>query len=227
MNEKLTNDEVEIDLVDLAYHLLDKWRYLLVSFLVGAVLFGAYSYFLITPTYESTAKLYVVSASDDSVVNLSDLNLGTSLTADYEQLMLSYPVLNRDTHLSFHGGKGDSNRSPSMIQYVFDNILQDPPDRRFISLHKHLSFRNVKFRFYAAVFPFLIIRKQCFFQNRIKIAFFQLHFIRPALQSGKHKQLLQNIPQSMNPLLYDPQISLLCLLIVRLCQKLKVTVQRR
>ena len=89
MNEELTNDEVEIDLVDLGYALLDKWRYLLISLIAGAVLLGAYSFFFIAPTYESTAKLYVVSASDDSVVNLSDLNLGTSLTADYEQLMLS------------------------------------------------------------------------------------------------------------------------------------------
>ena len=87
MNEELTNDEVEIDLVDLGYVLLDKWRYLLISLIAGAVLLGAYSFFFIAPTYESTAKL--------SVVNLSDLNLGTSLTADYEQLMLSYPVLNR------------------------------------------------------------------------------------------------------------------------------------
>ena len=37
----------------------------------------------------------MVSTSDDSVVNLNDLNLGTSLTSDYEELMLSYPVLNR------------------------------------------------------------------------------------------------------------------------------------
>lgn len=95
MNEQLTNDEVEIDLLDLASTLLDKWYYLLICFLVGAVVMGAYSFFGIAPTYQSTAKLYVVSASDDSVVNLSDLNLGTSLTADYEQLMLSYPVLNR------------------------------------------------------------------------------------------------------------------------------------
>ena len=95
MNEELTNDEVEIDLVDLGNVLLDKWRYLLISLIAGAVLLGAYSLFFIAPTYESTAKLYVVSASDDSVVNLSDLNLGTSLTADYEELMLSYPVLNR------------------------------------------------------------------------------------------------------------------------------------
>ena len=36
----------------------------------------------------------MVSSSDDSVVDLSDLNMGTSLTADYEELILSYPVLN-------------------------------------------------------------------------------------------------------------------------------------
>ena len=71
MNEELTNDEVEIDLVDLGYVLLDKWRYLLISLIAGAVLLGAYSFFFIAPTYESTAKLYVVSASDDSVVNLN------------------------------------------------------------------------------------------------------------------------------------------------------------
>ena len=95
MNQEFTNDEMEIDLLDLAYMLLDKWHYLLVCLLIGAVLLNAYAFFFIEPTYESKSKLYVVSASDDSVVNLSDLNLGTSLTADYEELMLSYPVLNR------------------------------------------------------------------------------------------------------------------------------------
>lgn len=54
---------------------------------------NAYSYFLIRPTYQSTAKMYVVSTSKNSVVDLNALNIGTSLTADYEQLMLSYPVL--------------------------------------------------------------------------------------------------------------------------------------
>ena len=34
MNEELTNDEVEIDLVDLGYALLDKWRYLLILSLI-------------------------------------------------------------------------------------------------------------------------------------------------------------------------------------------------
>lgn len=88
-------DEMEIDLVDLAYMLLDKLHYIILCFLAGAVLLNAYAYFLVAPTYQSTSKIYVVSASDDSVVNLSDLNIGTSLTQDYVELIMSYPVLER------------------------------------------------------------------------------------------------------------------------------------
>lgn len=88
-----TEDEAEIDLIDLAWALLDKLHYIVLCFLLGAVLLNAYSYFLVRPTYQSTAKMYVVSASKNSVVDLDALNIGTSLTADYEQLMLSYPVL--------------------------------------------------------------------------------------------------------------------------------------
>lgn len=87
------DDEAEIDLVEIGWTLLDKLHYIVLSFLIGAVLFNAISYFCIEPTYKSTAKMYVVSASKNSVVDLDALNIGTSLTADYEQLMLSYPVL--------------------------------------------------------------------------------------------------------------------------------------
>lgn len=89
------DDEKEIDLIDMGMALLEKLPYIILCLLVGAVLFNAYAYFMIKPTYQSTAKLYVVSASDDSIVNLQDLNIGSSLTADYEELMLSYPVLDQ------------------------------------------------------------------------------------------------------------------------------------
>ena len=79
MNQKEQNEEMEIDLLDLAYMLLDNWHYLLICLLAGALLLNAYSFFRIQPTYQSTSKLYIVSTSDDSVVNLNDLNLGTSL----------------------------------------------------------------------------------------------------------------------------------------------------
>ena len=75
--------------------LLDKIKYIILCLLIGAVLMNLYSYFRIAPTYTSVAKMYIVSASDDSVVDLTDLNIGKALTLDYEDLMLSYPVLDQ------------------------------------------------------------------------------------------------------------------------------------
>lgn len=89
------SDEMEIDLVDLALVLLDRIQYIIFFLLLGAVCLNAFAYFFIEPTYESTARMYIVSASDDSVVDLTDLNIGTSLTADYEELIMSYPVLDQ------------------------------------------------------------------------------------------------------------------------------------
>lgn len=93
--ENRENEEMEIDLAELGAVLLDHIQYIIFFVMLGAVLLNAYSYFFIAPTYVSTAKMYIVSASDDSVVDLTDLNIGTSLTADYEELILSYPVLDQ------------------------------------------------------------------------------------------------------------------------------------
>ena len=120
------DDEAEIDLGEIGWTLLDKLHYIVLSFLIGAVLFNAISYFCIEPTYKSTAKMYVVSASKNSVVDLDALNIGTSLTADYEQLMLSYPVheqvinkLNLDM---------DSDELAKMI------TLDNPQDTRILNI---------------------------------------------------------------------------------------------
>lgn len=93
-NKSRQEDDV-IDLYELACIWLDHIHAIILCFLVGAVLLNAVAYFGIHPTYESTAKMYIVSASGDSVVDLTDLNIGTSLTQDYEELILSYPVLNK------------------------------------------------------------------------------------------------------------------------------------
>ncbi len=92
---KNNNTTQEIDLLDLFYALLDKWQYILLTFMIGAVLFNAYAYFLITPTYQSTAKLYIVTTSEENQVSSSDLNVATSLQADYEELLLGTPVLSQ------------------------------------------------------------------------------------------------------------------------------------
>lgn len=54
-------EDMEIDLLDLGYVLLDKIHYIILCLLAGAVVLNAFSFFCIQPTYQSTAKLYVVS----------------------------------------------------------------------------------------------------------------------------------------------------------------------
>ena len=85
-------EETEIDLLELFYYLKAKLVWLISFFVIGAVIAGLITYFLITPKYTATSKLYMVSASSDSIVNLSDLNLGTSLTDDYVELLKIRPI---------------------------------------------------------------------------------------------------------------------------------------
>lgn len=88
----INDDAVEIDLVELFYYLRHKLVWLIVAVILGGMTAGVISYYLVTPKYEATAKVYMVSASSDSLINLSDLNLGTSLSADYEEMLRIRPV---------------------------------------------------------------------------------------------------------------------------------------
>ena len=85
------NNEVEIDLIGLLYELLDKIKYIILATLFGAIIAGGYSYFIAKPVYETTSKLYVFN-SEDSVVNLSDLQMGNYLAADYTELFKTWEV---------------------------------------------------------------------------------------------------------------------------------------
>ena len=86
-------DEVEIDLVELLYYFRSKLLFILLSFIIGVLVSGVITYCFITPKYKATSKLYMVSASTDSIVNLADLNLGTSLSEDYAELIKTRPVI--------------------------------------------------------------------------------------------------------------------------------------
>ena len=85
--------ETEIDLYELFSYFLTKWPIILAGLLIGAILAGCYTFFLITPKYTATSKLYMVSSSSDSVVDLTDLNIGTSLSSDYAELLKVRPIL--------------------------------------------------------------------------------------------------------------------------------------
>ena len=83
--------ELEIDLFDLLHFILRRYKLLIVSALVCMVLGFCYAFILATPMYEATAQLYVVN-SKDSAINLSDLQIGTYLTSDYELVFKTWEV---------------------------------------------------------------------------------------------------------------------------------------
>lgn len=89
--EQRAEGEIEIDLQALLYRLLDKWMYIVGAALVGAIVMAIVSFGFITPKYEATSKLYVLS-SNDSAINLSDLQIGAYLTSDYQEVFSTWEV---------------------------------------------------------------------------------------------------------------------------------------
>ncbi|MGN1147557.1 MAG: YveK family protein [Lachnospiraceae bacterium] len=92
--EQNNTDEMEIDLREIFAVLLGwLWLILLVAILVGASAF-AFSRFVITPTYESTTRIVILNKqSTSNTLTYSDLQMGTQLTKDYEQLIKSRTVV--------------------------------------------------------------------------------------------------------------------------------------
>lgn len=86
-------DEAEIDLIDLLSYYISRMPLLIAAVVAGAVIAGAFTKFMLPDKFTAVSRMYMVSASSDSVVNLADLNIGTSLSNDYVELMKSRPVL--------------------------------------------------------------------------------------------------------------------------------------
>ncbi len=87
------SEEVEIDLLDLIGFYMSKLPVLIAAILIGALVSGVFTHFFIPDEFTAVSRMYMVSASSEAVVNLSDLNVGTSLSNDYVELMKSRPIV--------------------------------------------------------------------------------------------------------------------------------------
>ena len=83
-------EEKNIDLVELMYHVLSRVHYVLVCALVGAIIMVVQAASAV-PVYSATAKLYIVG-SQGATINVSDLQLGSMLTMDYEEVFRTWEV---------------------------------------------------------------------------------------------------------------------------------------
>ncbi|NCB32996.1 MAG: capsular polysaccharide biosynthesis protein [Erysipelotrichia bacterium] len=87
------SDAEEIDLVEMFYLLWGNIGKIILLTILGAAMAFGITYFLITPKYDATARMYILSSSSSSVVNLSDLQISNNLRADYQELLLSRPLV--------------------------------------------------------------------------------------------------------------------------------------
>ena len=92
MEKTFEDDEIEIDLLELLGEFRRKiWIILGVIVLFGGVA-GAFSKFVLTPQYKSTAMVYILS-KETTLTSLADLQIGSQLTKDYSVMITSRPVL--------------------------------------------------------------------------------------------------------------------------------------
>ena len=92
MGDRMINEETEIDLLELIFVLKEKWWMILAAGVLGFVLAAAFSVFFITPQYQSTSQMYVLS-KETTLNSLADLQIGSQLTKDYKVMIQSRPVL--------------------------------------------------------------------------------------------------------------------------------------
>jgi capsular polysaccharide biosynthesis protein len=80
--------------MELFFEILDHWKMVLLSAILVAAMAFLYSKYLMTPQYESTSQLYVLSKST-SITSLADIQMGSNLTNDYMVVVNGRPIIDK------------------------------------------------------------------------------------------------------------------------------------
>jgi len=104
MQEKRMEDEIEIDLRELVGVILHWFWLIAICATVAGVAGFVVSKFMMTPKYDSTTKIIVLSKSDEGSLIYSDLQISSQLVKDYPELIKSRSVL--ETVINNCGLKG-------------------------------------------------------------------------------------------------------------------------
>lgn len=134
MEKQYEDDEIEIDLKEMFFELLNNWVMIVVSaVLVGAIAFCV-SKFIMTPQYQSTSEMYVLTKST-SLTSLADIQTGTNLTNDYIVVVTGRPVLeqvieNLDLDMTYSALKENvSVTNPSNSRILQITVTDDDPNQ--------------------------------------------------------------------------------------------------
>ena len=86
------NTDIEIDVLELFHVLLNKFWIILLAGIIAGLAFIGGTILFITPQYESTTKMYVLSKQDNNTLTQQDMQTSLSLTKDYAEMIQSRTV---------------------------------------------------------------------------------------------------------------------------------------
>lgn len=87
-----SNEEMEIDLLELFHAMLQKAWLIVLLLVLGASIALGVTKFLITPMYSASSQIYILTKTT-SVTSLADIQMGAQLTSDFAVLAKSRPVV--------------------------------------------------------------------------------------------------------------------------------------
>lgn len=119
------NDEIEIDLRELFFVLLGKIWIIILATALGLGVAAGYTTAFMDPVYSSTSLLYVMTKST-SITSLTDLQVGSSLTQDYQVFITSRPVVEKVIE--------DLELDMDYEQFVGTVVVNNPVNTRFINI---------------------------------------------------------------------------------------------
>ncbi len=90
--DQRNNEVIELELKELFFILLHKWWLIIIIGVLGALITGSISKFLLTPVYKSTSKLYVINRQNEDITTWSDMQSSEFLTKDFRILVKSRPI---------------------------------------------------------------------------------------------------------------------------------------
>ena len=81
----------QINLTELFWRVVSKFGWIVLGAALGTLIMAVFAYAFYVPKYTAVSKLYIVNNSN-SVINMSDLQIGTALTTDYTEVFKTHEV---------------------------------------------------------------------------------------------------------------------------------------
>lgn len=92
-NQVQSNEEMEIDLLELAKVVCRKWLTILLCMVILAVTAFGVSTIAMTPQYTASSMIYILSNTNEEATSMTEIQVGASLAEDFMIIGKSRPVV--------------------------------------------------------------------------------------------------------------------------------------